>query len=41
MDEMPGTRPSLLVCLRDTKDERAWSEFTAIYGPLIYRLASY
>ena len=39
MDDMPGTRPSLLVRLRDPKDERAWNEFTAIYGPLIYRLA--
>jgi RNA polymerase sigma factor (sigma-70 family) len=39
MDEMPGTRPSLLVRLRDTTDERAWNEFTAIYGPLIHRLA--
>jgi RNA polymerase sigma factor (sigma-70 family) len=39
MDEVPGTRPSLLVRLRDPKDEGAWTEFTAIYAPLIYRLA--
>jgi RNA polymerase sigma factor (sigma-70 family) len=39
MYDMPGTRPSLLVRLRDTKDERAWNEFAAIYSPLIYRLA--
>ena len=39
MDEVPVTRPSLLVRLRDPKDERAWDEFTAIYSPLIYRLA--
>jgi RNA polymerase sigma factor (sigma-70 family) len=39
MDDVPGTRPSLLVRLRDTKDELAWNEFTAIYSPLIYRLA--
>jgi RNA polymerase sigma-70 factor (ECF subfamily) len=28
-----------LVRLRGTRDEHAWNEFTAIYGPLIYRLA--
>jgi RNA polymerase sigma factor (sigma-70 family) len=39
MDEVPDTRPSLLVRLCDPKDERAWTEFTAIYSPLIYRLA--
>jgi RNA polymerase sigma-70 factor (ECF subfamily) len=39
MEEVPVTRPSLLVRLRDPKDERAWDEFTAIYSPLIYRLA--
>jgi RNA polymerase sigma factor (sigma-70 family) len=39
MDEVPDTRPSLLVRLRDPTDDRAWSEFTAIYSPLIYRLA--
>jgi prepilin-type processing-associated H-X9-DG protein len=26
MDEVPDTRPSLLVCLRDPKDDRAWTE---------------
>jgi RNA polymerase sigma factor (sigma-70 family) len=39
MDEVPDTRPSLLVRLCDPRDERAWTEFTAIYSPLIYRLA--
>ncbi len=39
MDDVPGTRPSLLVRLRGPRDERAWNEFTAIYAPLIYRLA--
>ncbi len=39
MDEVPDTRPSLLVRLRDPKDDRAWTEFTTIYSPLIYRLA--
>lgn len=39
MDATPSTRPSLLVRLRNPQDERAWAEFTAIYSPLIYRLA--
>jgi RNA polymerase sigma factor (sigma-70 family) len=39
MDEVPDTRPSLLVRLCDPTDDRAWTEFTAIYSPLIYRLA--
>lgn len=39
MDEIPKTRPSLLVRLRDPQDEWAWGEFVAIYEPLVYRLA--
>src|SRR4051794_39713727 len=39
MDETPATRPSLLVRLRDPRDERAWGEFLEIYSPLVYRLA--
>jgi RNA polymerase sigma factor (sigma-70 family) len=39
MDVQPSTRPSLLVRLRDLRDERAWSEFTEIYGPLVHRFA--
>ncbi|WP_422928497.1 RNA polymerase sigma factor [Singulisphaera sp. PoT] len=39
MDESPSTRPSLLIRLRDPGDERAWTEFTEIYGPLVHRLA--
>ena len=39
MDEAPSTRASLLIRLRDPADERAWSEFTEIYGPLVHRLA--
>jgi RNA polymerase sigma-70 factor (ECF subfamily) len=35
----PLTRPSLLVRLRDARDEEAWSEFTAVYEPVIYRMA--
>jgi RNA polymerase sigma-70 factor (ECF subfamily) len=39
MDEAPSTHASLLVRLRDPRDERAWSEFVEIYTPLVYRLA--
>jgi RNA polymerase sigma factor (sigma-70 family) len=39
MDATPGTRLSLLVRLRNAQDEQAWAEFSAIYSPLIYRLA--
>lgn len=39
MDAMPTTRLSLLVRLRDPRDELAWTEFTAIYLPLVHRLA--
>jgi RNA polymerase sigma-70 factor (ECF subfamily) len=39
MNPTPPTRFSLLVRLRDPRDERAWAEFVAIYTPLIERLA--
>ncbi len=39
MRESPDTRPSLLIRLRDPRDERAWGEFLEIYTPLIHRLA--
>ena len=39
MDEIPETRPSLLVRMRNPRDDRAWGEFAAIYEPLVYRLA--
>jgi RNA polymerase sigma-70 factor (ECF subfamily) len=39
MTEAPHTRRSLLVRIRDPRDEPAWSEFTAIYEPLVYSLA--
>ena len=38
MDETLATRPSLLVRIRDPRDEPAWQEFAEIYGPLIVRL---
>jgi RNA polymerase sigma factor (sigma-70 family) len=39
MEELPITRSSLLLRLRDSRDERAWYEFVEIYGPLLHRLA--
>ncbi len=39
MDDQPITRPSLLVCIRDPHNGWAWSQFVAIYSPLVYRFA--
>src|SRR5207245_5257494 len=39
MTESPITRPSLLVRLRDARDELAWSQFVEIYAPLVYGFA--
>ncbi|MGC8641429.1 MAG: RNA polymerase sigma factor, partial [Isosphaeraceae bacterium] len=39
MVDSPATRQSLLVRLKDPRDGQAWSEFVAIYAPLIERLA--
>jgi len=39
MYETPKTLASLLLRLRDTRDEAAWSEFMAIYAPFVKRLA--
>jgi RNA polymerase sigma-70 factor (ECF subfamily) len=39
MHDQPTTRPSLLLRLRDPGDDRAWVEFTDLYGPLIRRVA--
>ena len=33
----PETRPSLLQMLNSENDQQAWSEFTEIYSPVIYR----
>lgn len=38
MREAPETRQSLLLRLRDARDDRAWTEFLEIYEPLVYRL---
>ena len=36
---IPDTRHSLILRLPDSGDVAAWDEFTAIYEPLVYRLA--
>ena len=39
MDQQaPKTRLSLVVRLKNSQDHEAWTEFTAIYEPLIFRL---
>ncbi len=35
----PTTRSSLLVRLRDARDEEAWGHFVRVYAPLVYRFA--
>ncbi|MFK8110927.1 MAG: RNA polymerase sigma factor [Rubripirellula sp.] len=39
MNEVPDTRDSLLVRVCDPQDRDAWEQFSAIYRPLVYRLA--
>jgi RNA polymerase sigma factor (sigma-70 family) len=39
MAELPITRPSLLVRIRDLQDQEAWREFVEIYGPVVYGFA--
>src|SRR5713101_315098 len=39
MADIPATRASLLVRLRDRQDHAAWSEFVRLYAPLVYRFA--
>src|SRR3954452_3122511 len=39
MDVSPDTRASLLVRIRDSRDERAWQEFVRLYAPLVYGFA--
>src|SRR5579872_2717400 len=39
MHEIPETRQTLLVRLRDASDQRAWEEFVELYQPVVYRLA--
>ncbi len=37
--EIPDTRNSLLLKLRDPTDSESWHEFVAIYRPVVYRMA--
>jgi RNA polymerase sigma-70 factor (ECF subfamily) len=39
MGETLSTRPSLLIRIRDPRDDDAWRQFVALYGPLVYRFA--
>jgi RNA polymerase sigma-70 factor (ECF subfamily) len=39
MVDVPPTRPSLLVRLRDAGDHEAWADFVRLYAPAIYRFA--
>src|SRR5262249_1851113 len=36
MAEVPTTRPSLLVRIRDARDKDAWQQFVQVYGPVVY-----
>jgi RNA polymerase sigma-70 factor (ECF subfamily) len=36
MAEIPATRASLLLRLRDARDEAAWGQFVELYAPAIY-----
>jgi RNA polymerase sigma-70 factor (ECF subfamily) len=39
MAEIPATRASLLVRLRDPRDRDAWAQFLDLYAPLVYGFA--
>jgi RNA polymerase sigma-70 factor (ECF subfamily) len=39
MAEIPPTRASLLLRLRDRQDDDAWREFVALYGPVVFGYA--
>ncbi|WP_147866401.1 RNA polymerase sigma factor [Stieleria maiorica] len=36
---VPDTRPSLLMRIRDPRDRQAWTEFSALYRPVVCRMA--
>jgi RNA polymerase sigma factor (sigma-70 family) len=36
MKNVPVTRASLLIRLKDSRDHEAWTNFVEIYGPLVY-----
>ena len=37
--DLPDTRESLLLRIRDSDDRDAWDQFVTIYHPIVYRLA--
>lgn len=39
MAELPETRASLMLRLKDLRDDAAWAEFLELYHPAVYRLA--
>ncbi len=39
MSDWPATRVTLLERIRDPRDQQAWAEFVALYGPLLFRFA--
>jgi RNA polymerase sigma-70 factor (ECF subfamily) len=39
LSEIPETRESLLVRLKDPHDREAWDQFSVLYRPVIYRIA--
>ncbi len=39
MSQWPETNESLILRIRDPLDALAWSQFMAIYEPVVYRLA--
>ena len=39
MSDAPATRLSLLVRLRDARDDGAWSQFVELYAPLVFGFA--
>ena len=39
MSDAPATRLSLLVRLREPRDDQAWSQFVELYAPLVYGFA--
>ena len=39
LDANPSTRTSLVVRIRNPRDDQAWGEFVALYEPVIFRMA--
>ena len=40
MDSVPPTQPTLLVRIRDARDQEAWGRFVDLYAPLVYGFLS-